>query len=253
MREANNLLVVASLAFASRLALEETGLRLVLSVLLNIYAYLLNDLCDLGVDHATPHRQTDKVAFLRAHRSTAIVVLAVIAAVLHGFAWLVGRAAPWPLTLFSVASSVVLVSLYSFWLKRLPIADILAMALAGATGTLLGASFERGSWVLVGVAGLICGAYQAVQLLRDIDVDRAQGVGTTAVVLGTTATAWILRLLLVAGAAYGVWVVGSYWGCGLLLALVVPYRGEHAARSWDMLRLVSGGVWLALLIELYFA
>jgi len=48
-------------------------------------------------------------------------------------------------------------------------------------------------------------------------------------------------------------VLHTLLGLLFLLALLVPIRPQHAARSWDHLRLVLGPTWLVLLAAHRFA
>ena len=81
--------------------------------------------------------------------------------------------------------------------------------------------------------------------------DRKNNVRTTAVLLGTARAAWIYRAIMVLSTAYGFFWMKSYATLALLLTVLIPLTPEKAARSWDLARIITGTVWLVLIVQIY--
>ena len=69
--------------------------------------------------------------------------------------------------------------------------------------------------------------------------------------LGIPATRIILRVFMVAVAAYAVLVLHRWIGVALLAALLVPLDPSRADRYWNHIRLIMGLGWLAILGWVY--
>ena len=72
--EMANLVAVVALMLALRLPLPEILLRTAFSALLNLFAYLNNDFCDIERDLSVRDRDAEKTRFLAAHRTAALAV-----------------------------------------------------------------------------------------------------------------------------------------------------------------------------------
>ena len=133
------------------------------------------------------------------------------------------------------------------------------MTVAGACGALLAVrgATPRAAWYqspglrVAGFLGLVCGSFNALQVVRDHDVDKRLGVRTSAVVFGWSATGWIFRLLVLLSAAYGYFIAHSY--AALLMAAAAPLavRPGSAARAWDITRIIGALAWVGVLVELF--
>ncbi len=247
MREANNIAVTFSMMMAFRLPLPAVAYRTGYALLLNMYAYLINDYFDVAVDLQAPDREHHKVQFMADHRAEAVAALVGCAALL-----LTAALAHSLLLVVALASATVTVGLYSAWLKRVPGVDLLMMALAGPSGTIIGIPDSRPlAWKLLGLLALISASYQTVQIIRDEPADRLNGTRTTAVALGAARTAWVYRAIIVIAAAYGAYCIGSPMAIALASTVFLPLTPERAARMWDVARIVAGAVWLYLMVEVY--
>jgi 4-hydroxybenzoate polyprenyltransferase len=219
--------------------------------LLNIFVYLINDYCDIELDLASPDRRRSQVEFLAANRPAAMGAMVVLRALLlalsagHLYLW-----KTWLLPIAVTSSSIVII-VYSAWLKHYPIWDVVLMVVAGATGTIIGVGEWQIGWRLVVILALFCGCIEVIQTIRDEPVDRSRGVRTTAVLLGPKRAAWIFRLMMFGAALHGIFVIGSYFSAALLVLVALPFTPQKASRSWDMVRILAGTVWLALMIQLY--
>lgn len=246
MREANNLAVTVSMMVAFALPWRDVLYRTGYALLLNVYVYLINDYCDIRVDLASEKKDHAKVRYMADHRGAALGALLGLGALLAAGALFHS----WLLVGAFVANTVV-ITLYSAWLKRVPIVDLLLMAIAGGTMTIVGLPERQLGWLLLGLLSLLCASYEVIQVIRDEPVDRQSGVHTTAVLVGVRPAAWIYRGLMVGSAAYGFLVVGSLVPLALALGALLPLSPERAPRTWDMARIVSGSVWLALMAQVY--
>jgi 4-hydroxybenzoate polyprenyltransferase len=268
MREANNLAVSVSMMLAFGLPVPDLLYRTAYALLLNVYVYLINDYCDIQVDLAAGSRDQDQVRYMSQHRGSALGALLglgltlLVAALVH--AWLRRASGPalgyaeaaaphftsWTLPTAFVANTILITG-YSAWLKRVPFVDLLLMALAGGSMTIVGLPGRPLGWKLIGLLCLLSAGYQAIQVIRDEPADRQHGVRTTAVLLGADRAAWIFRGIMLGAACYGWLVIGSPVPLGLLLVLPLPLSPGRAARTWDMVRLIGGLVWLGLLLQIF--
>ncbi|MFH1131931.1 MAG: UbiA family prenyltransferase [Pseudomonadota bacterium] len=251
MREVNNLAVILSMMLAFRIALGDAFYRAIFALLLNMYAYLINDYYDVAIDLESPQKDQEKVRFLASNQRAAkhalwcLGAILAVGAAIHFLFWGV-----WLLAVAFVCSTVVVV-LYSAWLKRIPIADLVVMAFAGASGTIIGIQNRPLGWQLLGLLSLLCCGYQAIQVIRDEPTDRERGVRTTAVFLGAKRTVWVFRAIMLFSAAYCWGIVGSYLGLVLLVTVVIPMKSKNASKVWDAVRVVSGTVWLGIMAQVF--
>lgn len=245
-REANNLAVTATMMLAFHLPWPDIVYRVAYALVLNIYVYLVNDFWDIGVDLGSAQKDQAKTKFMAENRGAAVAAILGLAALL-----LVGALVRSRLLVIAFVANTVMIHLYSAWLKKVPIADLLMMALAGASMTMVGLPELTMGWKLLGLLSLLCCCYEVIQVIRDEPEDRAKDVRTTAVLLGAGASAWIYRIVMAGAAAYGFFVIGSPVALALLAATPLPLTPQHAARSWDLARMVTGTVWLALMVQIY--
>lgn len=247
-REAANLLTSMTLALALGLGVADLGVRFAFGALLNLWVYLVNDLIDVDIDLRAPGRDQSRVGFLAAHLREGWSVIAILSAILLAM----GAAHSTGLLVSAISTALIIVA-YTRYLKRRPIADLLAMAGWGVSMALVGFPIESPvGWRFAGLLAILCAITEAVQVIRDVRSDGLAGVRTTAVVLGTRPTVWIVRALVVATSAYvSAWL--SRWvGPAFLLGLLVPIEAERATRSWDGLRIVFGLGWLSVLVSYAF-
>jgi len=246
MREANNLAVTVSMMVAFALPWGDVLYRTAYALLLNIYVYLINDYCDIQVDLASDKKDQVKTRYMAQHRHAALGALLGLGALLLAGALWHSR-----LLLLTFAANTVLITVYSAWLKRVPLVDLVLMALAGGSMTMVGLPGQPLGWYLIGLLCLLSAAYEAIQVIRDEPTDREHGVRTTAVLLGARWASWVFRGIMVGAAAYGHLVLGSPVVLGLLLAAPLPLSPRRASRTWDMVRVIGGLVWLGLLLQIF--
>jgi 4-hydroxybenzoate polyprenyltransferase len=249
-REANNALTTITLMVAFHLPWIDVAYRAVYAVVLNIYIYLMNDYFDVELDLASPQKDQTKARFLAEHKGAAAGALGGLGLVLLGAAavhsWLLVVA-------LGVNSAIVLV--YSAWLKRKPMVDVVTMGLWGVSMALVGlpAASSGLGWRLVGLLGLLCSCFEIIQVVRDEPGDRVTNIVTTAILLGARGAAWLFRALVVASAVYGGLLLFGRVpvAAALLVAAVLPLTPERADRTWDLCRLLFGAVWASLLAQVY--
>ncbi len=243
--EAGNLIATASLLIARGAGVADLALRVGFAALLNLLAYLLNDLCDVDADLAAGTKDRRKTEFLRDHRGAALAVLAALFLVLLGVAL-------WHSALLVVAlvASVAIVGAYSLRLKSVPVVDLVLAAAGGFSMTLVGVRRAdlRTSLLLAGFLGLVSACFQAIQVTRDRPADLAAGLRTSAVALGPRGIVWAFRLLALATAAYGVLALGRFAPLVVVAAVLLPLDEARATRSWDLARLLFGLAWIGLLL-----
>ena len=232
---------------ALNLPLPDILYRGVFALLLNIYAYLINDYCDVEIDLASSDKDRGKTVFLRNHRKAAKTALLFLALVL-GIAGILHS----PILFVCFLANTVIVYSYSVWFKGMPYLDVVAMIACGITMSL--AAIPQNSVIAykyLGVLGLICAAFEVVQVIRDEPADRQAGINTTAVRLGPFRARLIFVFLTLSVAAYAYFLIHSLAGFLFLLALAVPLSSKKASRAWDILRLIFGAAWLLMMAELW--
>jgi 4-hydroxybenzoate polyprenyltransferase len=218
------------------------GVRFAYGTALNLFIYLMNDCFDVRLDLEAPGRHAARTRYLQEHRGAGWAAVAVLGTILLGTGLLLEREL-W----VAFAGSAVLTAAYSGALKRVPLLDLAVVGGICLALCLLGFRWESAAgWRLAGLAAILCLVTQTVQVLRDHDSDSRAGIRTTAVALGPAATAWLARALVLSAAAYACLFLDRWVGLLLLPALLVRPRPDTAVRSWDLLRIVFGLSWLAL-------
>ena len=243
-REGGNLVTSTTLALALALPIGDVAYRLVFGILLNLFVYLLNDCFDVRIDLVASGRDAERTRYLHEHIRVGWAVVFVLGASLAvlGAAHSVGL-------LVAFAANAVLIILYSRWLKRLPVVDVLAMAGWGVAMAMVGFPLDSlAGWRFAGLLGILCAVTEVIQIVRDASSDRRAGLRTTAVVLGVGPTVWLARGLILAAAGYTFLMLDSIVAAALLPALILPLDESKAVRTWDRLRIIFGIVWLVLLI-----
>lgn len=244
-REGGNLVTSMTLAVALALPIGDVLHRLAFGIVLNAFVYLMNDCFDVRIDLAATGRDVERTRFLHEHIREGwamVVVLGVVLAALG--AWhSVGL-------LVAFVVNAVLIAVYSGWLKRLPVIDILAMVGWGVAMAMVGFPIDSvDGWRFAGLLAILCAITEVVQVVRDSPSDQRAGLRTTPVVLGIRPTVWIGRVLICSAAAYTFLMLDQILAIALLLALAVPLDVRNAARSWDRFRVVFGLAWVALLVS----
>lgn len=242
-REMGNLVTSMTLALALRLAPGDLAYRFGFGALLNVWVYLVNDCFDVELDLRAGDRVRERTRFLAAHRRVGVATSIALGAVLLALGFLhdTGLA-------LSFAFTALVIVAYSGWLKRRPIVDLASMAAWGFSMAMVGFPLDSPAGPRFAILlALLCAVTEALQVIRDERSDAASGIRTTAVVLGPAATALVARALVLASAAYAVLFLHRFIGAALLVALPVSLRPERVDRSWDLLRVVFGLTWLALL------
>jgi 4-hydroxybenzoate polyprenyltransferase len=241
-REAGNLVTSLTLGISLGLTWADLGVRALFGVLLNIFVYLVNDCFDVAIDLAAPGRDSERTRFLSQNLQAGWAVCGVLGA---GLATL-GALHSTDLLITAIVNTIVIVA-YSGALKNKPGIDLLAMFAWGVSMAMVGFPIASvAGWHLAVLLGVLCMVTEAVQVVRDEPSDRLAGVQTTAVVWGVKTTSRLAKLLLLGAAAYAAWRVHPV-GAALALGVLVPLRPERASRSWDILRVLFGVTWLALL------
>jgi 4-hydroxybenzoate polyprenyltransferase len=240
--EMANLVAAVAIMVVLRLPPVDVACRAAFAALLNLLVYLNNDYCDVEQDLAAG-RESAKTRFLAEHLRAALWVQLGLLAIL------VVTAALWNVELLlPVVAGGGMCVLYSAWLKRVPFADVAAMAAWGVGMTLV--AFPLGSrlgWALVVELGLFSSVFETIQVIRDHSGDQASHVTTTAVRLGPERSLVLARVFMVLAAAYGLAVLERHVAVAMLAAPLVPFTAGDPGRYWTRVRLVLGLAWLGIL------
>ncbi|MCC6902835.1 MAG: UbiA family prenyltransferase [Polyangiaceae bacterium] len=243
--EMANLAGAISVMVALRLGAADLAVRTGFALLLNLLAYLTNDYCDLDRDLRSGRAQ-EKTRFLAEHRRAALWAQWALAALLSAIALLYS-----PGLLVALVLGAGLCWLYSAKVKRVPFADVLAMAVCGGAMALVAVPLDRElGWLLVVQLGLFSGAFELIQVLRDRQEDAESGVVTTAVKLGEARTLLLLRLWMGLSAAFATLTLHRFVGPVLALSLLLPYGQSGAKTYWNRVRVVFGLAWLAIIVAM---
>jgi 4-hydroxybenzoate polyprenyltransferase len=218
------------------------ALELLVSAVVLALAYAYNDVHDCAVDVDNPKKDRRLMLFLCAHRAPILRALWLIsaAAVAAAYALLGGASAA------AVAAALLINAVYSHFLKRVAVIDVLWIGLGGGVYVLTpGIPVDPRVALLVFV---MTGASHVFQTLGDQIVDRQNRIRTTAVLSPRLA-----RVLLVAFCAAGVWVVEPAFGFGVALTAFIPFAAHlliaDAERAWLVSKAYFAVLWLALLFH----
>jgi 4-hydroxybenzoate polyprenyltransferase len=242
--EMANLAGALAIMVALRLPLSEIAVRGVFAFVLNVLAYLVNDVVDLERDLASG-RAPEKTRFLAEHEHAALLAEALLFAILCAIAlwW-----SPWLLVPAVLGAGICWI--YTKRLKHVPIADVVAMTLWGAAMPLVAVPPDRMlGWALIGELALFSTCFELIQVLRDRESDAELGITTTAVRLGAERTLNVLRVAMLFAAGYAILILHRYLGIALLIAPLVPASGDPQ-RYWNRVRLVFGLSWLAIIASI---
>lgn len=226
-----------ALALALHLPPFEVALRLVFGLLLNILVYLNNDYLDGDADLTAGSRDHDKTDFLMRHRAAAMRAQLGLVGVLAAMAW-------WHdggLGLGLVLGGGVCFA-YSLVLKRRPVVDVLAMMAWGVAMPLCGVPSDRlaEAMPLLVLLGLFSGVFESIQVVRDLDEDRARGVRTTAVVWGRGPTLLLMRVLASAAAVHAWQSFGLAVAIPIAWAAARPIGDTQPTALWNRMRALCG-------------
>jgi 4-hydroxybenzoate polyprenyltransferase len=241
-REMANLAAAATIMAALRLDWAEMGVRLGFGLLLNLLAYLTNDYFDVEEDLRSPHKDAAKTAFLKDHLREALVLQLVLAGLLAALGALWSRG-----LIVALVAGAGICWLYSARLKRVPIADVLAMAAWGVAMPLVAMPLDSIlGWCLVAQLGLFSACFETIQVMRDHEEDVSTGTHTTAVLLGLRGALVLERVLMVLSAAFAVLFLNRWVGLALLVAPFLPFERGREEAYWNRVRMVQGLAWLAM-------
>ena len=198
--EMANLAAATSIAVTLGLPWHVVAWRTMFALVLNVLVYLNNDYIDVAVDLQAGNKDADKSQFLHHNMRAALVAQVGLLTILAVAAFIFDHGLLVPLL---AGGGVCL--WYSAQLKRQPIADVMAMIVWGVTMPLCGVPLEA----MVGLGGalaiqlgLFSGVFECIQVMRDADEDKLEGLRTTGVVLGQRRTLALTRALMVASTAY---------------------------------------------------
>lgn len=204
--------------------------RLGIAFTFHLFAYALNDVCDLPVDRTEPQRADDPLVRGVIRRGT-VLALAMLQLPLLAALWATGGASP--RTGAALAFAVLSLAAYDRWGKSLRVPLLLdlvqglgwaALLLAGVPADLSWAGPPATAAVAVVVYILLVNGL--VGPLRDLANDHAAGAHTTALMLGVRPQGTGLRLTRRA-AAWGLVLHGAFFAAllPLLRPVTLPWPG----------------------------
>lgn len=204
--------------------------RLAIAASFHVFAYALNDVCDLPLDRTEPQRADDPLVRGAIGRRT-VLALAMIQLPVLATLWAAGGASR--RAGLAIAIAVLSLAAYDRWGKalRLPLLTDLVQGLGWAALLLSGVPADA-SWAgapvtaSVAVVLYILLVNGLVGPLRDLANDHAAGARTTALMLGVRPEGTGLRLTR-AAAAWGLVLHGAFFAAllSLLRPAPLPWRG----------------------------
>jgi 4-hydroxybenzoate polyprenyltransferase len=240
--EMANLAAATSIAVALHLPIADIAARTLFAFVLNALVYLNNDYIDVQLDLSSTDKDAVKSRYLADHKQAALYAQWLLVAALVLFAVLYDLGLLVPL----VAGGGICFW-YSAQLKGRPFLDILAMIIWGVAMPLCGSPLDRSTGLLMALQlGLFSGVFETIQVMRDADEDRVEGVRTTGVVLGKRRTLLLARIQMVGCSLYCALFLQP-WAAGASLgALILPFSEHEIVRYWTRVKLVYGIAWLCL-------
>ena len=240
--EMANLAAAVAIALALRLPFVDVVVRAAFAFVLNALVYLNNDYIDVQIDLSSADKDRDKARYLAAHMPAALAAQWSLVALLVGVA-----------VVYDLGLLVPLIAgggicwWYSAQLKHRPYLDILAMIIWGVTMPLCGSPLDSTIGILMALQlGLFSGVFETIQVMRDADEDREEGVRTTGVVLGKARSLTLARVQMVFCSLYALLVLQPWAAAVSAGALVVPFSETNIERYWTRVKLVYGIAWLVI-------
>lgn len=239
--EMANLAGAISISVSLHLPWADVAARALFAVGLNVLVYLNNDYLDVDIDLASADKDNEKTRFLADHLGAALFAQLAVAGLLGAMAWAYDPGLFVPL----VAGGGIC-WIYSAYLKRLPVLDMLAIMIWGLTMPLTGVPLDSAlGWAMALQLGLFAGVFESIQVIRDADEDAGvEGVRTTGVVLGQRRTLALARGLMLLCCVYTAAVIHPLAALVLAGAFLVPFTPEHIERYWTRVKIVYGIAWL---------
>jgi 4-hydroxybenzoate polyprenyltransferase len=240
--EMANLAGAGSIAVALHLPIVDIVIRTVFAFILNALVYLNNDYIDIQIDLASADKDAEKSRYLAENKRAALLAQWTLVALLAAVALFYDPGLFVPL----IAGGGICFW-YSAQLKHRPYLDILAMIIWGVTMPLCGSPLDSTVGLLMALQlGLFSGVFETIQVMRDADEDREEGVRTTGVVLGKARSLTLARVQMVFVSVYALLVLQPWAAAVSAGALVVPFSETNIERYWTRVKLVYGIAWLVI-------
>jgi 4-hydroxybenzoate polyprenyltransferase len=247
-REMANLFASISLMLLSSFPISEMAIRVFYGLCLNALVYFVNDYYDVEIDLQNPKRDRERVLFLSNHRFHALFSLFFLFFLLFLWALFYSKGLFIPLM-----GGVITCWLYSSWLKKVPIADIVSMALWGGIMSTTGIKPDSThGWLLIAQLALFSACFESVQTIRDRLGDKSAGIKTTAVFLGITGARNLTKVLICLSSVYAILFLHRILGFFIAVpAFFLPIEQEKTEIFWNRIRVIFGLTWLAMILHFY--
>ncbi len=235
------LAINASIILYASAPLLTMGAQFLISILVLALLYSYNDLYDCHLDQKNPKKDQELVSLLIAHRPRFYRVLTLQAAITLLLSILFAGST----SIKAIVSVLLMNAIYSRYLKRIPVIDVIWIALVGAVYVaILEVPLDYRIYVLVGV---MTGISHIYQVLGDQSVDRQNEVRTTAVFSPNVASALLLGFCAVLFL-----VLEHLFSLPIALTALLPY-GLHLSmanprRAWQLSKIYFAIIWLSLLL-----
>lgn len=240
--EMANLAGAGSIAVALHLPIVDIVIRTVFAFILNALVYLNNDYIDIQIDLASADKDAEKSRYLAENKRAALLAQWTLVALLAAVALAYDPGLFVPL----IAGGGICFW-YSAQLKHRPYLDIMAMIIWGVTMPLCGSPLDSTVGLLMALQlGLFSGVFETIQVMRDADEDREEGVRTTGVVLGKARSLTLARVQMVFCSLYALLVLQPWAAAVSVGALIVPFSETSIERYWTRVKLVYGVAWLVI-------
>jgi len=240
--EMANLAGAGSIAVALHLPIVDIAIRTVFAFILNALVYLNNDYIDIAIDLASADKDAEKSRYLAENKRAALLAQWTLVVLLAAVALVYDPGLFVPL----IAGGGICFW-YSAQLKHRPYFDILAMIIWGVTMPLCGSPLDSTVGLLMALQlGLFSGVFETIQVMRDADEDREEGVRTTGVVLGKARSLTLARVQMVFCSLYALLVLQPWAAAVSVGALLVPFSEAEIERYWTRVKLVYGVAWLVI-------
>jgi 4-hydroxybenzoate polyprenyltransferase len=240
--EMANLAGAGSIAVALHLPIVDIAIRTAFAFILNALVYLNNDYIDIAIDLASADKDAEKSRYLAENKRAALLAQWVLVVLLAAVALVYDPGLFVPL----IAGGGICFW-YSAQLKHRPYLDILAMIIWGVTMPLCGSPLDSTVGLLMALQlGLFSGVFETIQVMRDADEDREEGVRTTGVVLGKARSLTLARVQMVFCSLYALLVLQPWAAAVSVGALLVPFSETSIERYWTRVKLVYGVAWLVI-------
>jgi len=244
--EANSLITNFLLLVAFRFGFAHLLARMLVTFVLNVLVYFINDYIDVDIDLASDKKDRAKALYIKNHQRTAFALIVCVSAGLLLATLLYSKS-----VCFGVIVALLIIFLYTDYFKNMAYFDVIGCFIWGVA--MAWPAIPDFSWQgiqRVLLIGILTASFEVIQCVKDYDFDKKYNLKTTPIVIGISNAFILVRTLFLLAALYTMFVLHEVAGV-LLLAPILFSTEQRMETYWMKLRILFGIVWLVLMARLF--